>query len=40
MKLPKLLTTRLQAILGSDYESTIEAFSHERIGSFRINTLL
>jgi NOL1/NOP2/sun family putative RNA methylase len=40
MKLPKLLTTRLQTILGSDYESTIEAFSHERIGSFRINTLL
>ena len=37
--LPKLLTSRLQTILQSDYDTVIEAFSHERKWSFRINTL-
>lgn len=36
---PKLLTSRLQTILSTDYDSVIEAFSHERKWSFRINTL-
>lgn len=37
--LPKLLTSRLETILGSDYPSVIDAFSRERRWSFRINTL-
>ncbi len=37
--LPKLLTSRLQVILQSDYDTVIETFSHERKWSFRINTL-
>lgn len=37
--LPKLLTSRLQTILQSDYDNVIETFSHERKWSFRINTL-
>ncbi len=39
MKLPKLLTSRLRSLLGTDYDTVLEAFSHERIGSLRINTL-
>lgn len=37
--LPQLLTTRLQAILGQDYQNVIEAFSTTRKGSFRLNLL-
>ena len=36
---PKLLTSRLQTILGPDYNDTLEVFAHERKGSFRINLL-
>ena len=36
---PKLLTSRLQTILGDDYTSFTEAFSLERKWSFRINLL-
>ncbi len=38
-KFPKLLDSRLRTILGEEYEGVISAFSHERRGSFRINTL-
>lgn len=37
--LPKLLTSRLETILGEDYSSVMDAFSKERKGSFRINAL-
>lgn len=37
--LPKELQSRLSAILGDNYDRVIDAFSHERRGSFRINTL-
>ena len=37
--LPKLLTSRLETILGPDLSRVIEAFSHDRTWSFRINTL-
>lgn len=37
--LPSLLTSRLESILGSDFPSVLTAFSQERKGSFRINTL-
>lgn len=37
--LPQLLTTRLQSILGQDYQNVIEAFSTTRKGSFRLNLL-
>ena len=37
--LPSALTSRLQSILSKDYESVLEAFSHERKGSFRLNLL-
>ncbi len=37
--LPKLLTSRLEFLLGSDYQSVIDALSLERKGSFRINNL-
>ena len=34
-----LLTSRLQSILSKDYDTVLEAFSHERNGSLRINLL-
>lgn len=37
--LPKLLDARFQAILGKDYEGVMQAFSSQRIASFRVNTL-
>ena len=37
--LPKELTQRLKIILGDNYQNVLDAFSHERRGSFRINTL-
>lgn len=37
--LPGELTQRLKTILGDKYNSVLDAFSHERRGSFRINTL-
>lgn len=37
--LPKLLTSRLETILGPDLPRVIEAFSYDRTWSFRINTL-
>jgi NOL1/NOP2/sun family putative RNA methylase len=37
--LQKLLTSRLQTILGPDYDQVMDAFSKERSGSFRINTI-
>lgn len=37
--LPILLTSRLKAILGSDFDLVLRAYSSERKGSFRINTL-
>lgn len=37
--LPQVLSSRLEKILGDDFASVMEAFSHERIWSFRINTL-
>jgi len=37
--LPPLLQQRLARILGSHYDRVYHAFEHERIGSFRINTL-
>lgn len=37
--LPKLLTSRLETLLGPDYSSVIDAYKHQRMGSFRINTL-
>lgn len=37
--LPSLLTSRLESILGSDFPRVLTAFSQERKGSFRINTL-
>lgn len=37
--LPKLLTSRLETLLGSDFETVLSAYSAERKGSFRINTL-
>lgn len=37
--LPKLLTSRLQTILGPEYEGVIWALSLERRGSFRLNSL-
>lgn len=37
--LPKELTKRLETILGDNYDSILDAFSRERKGSFRINTL-
>lgn len=37
--LPSLLTSRLKTILSSDYEGVLEAFSHERRWSFRLNEL-
>ena len=37
--LPKLLISRLQTLLGADYESVLSAFSLERKGSFRLNLL-
>jgi tRNA (cytosine49-C5)-methyltransferase len=39
MSLPKLLTSRLQTLLGKNYASVITALSEERKGSFRINAL-
>ena len=36
---PKLLTSRLQTILGPDFDHTLEVFARERKGSFRINLL-
>lgn len=36
---PKLLTSRLETILGAYHDSVIDVFSRERNGSFRINTL-
>lgn len=36
---PKELQSRLSTILGERYTEVIEAFSHKRDGSFRINTL-
>ncbi len=39
MNLSKLLDSRLQTILGNDYDSVLEVFSHERKGSFRLNLL-
>lgn len=39
MALPKILTARLQKILWEEYHSVIDAFSNERKGSFRLNTL-
>lgn len=38
-KIPQLLQDRLQKILGKDFDAVISAFSHERMGSFRINFL-
>lgn len=37
--LPKLLVSRLQTLLGEDYERITKVFSRERQGSLRINTL-
>jgi hypothetical protein len=37
--LPPLLTARLQAILSSDYDAVLDAFSTTRKGSFRLNLL-
>lgn len=37
--LPSLLTSRLKSILSSDYDSALQAFSHERRGSLRLNLL-
>lgn len=37
--LPKLLTSRLETLLGPDYSSVLDAYKHQRMGSFRINTL-
>lgn len=37
--LPKELQSRLNTILGKNYPEVIKAFSHERKGSFRINTI-
>lgn len=37
--LPAILLSRLQDILGKDYQHVMDAFSGNRIGSLRINTL-
>lgn len=37
--LPKLLTSRLETLLGPDYSSVLDAYKHQRMGSFRINSL-
>ena len=37
--LPSLLTSRLKTLLWNDHDSVMDAFSHERKGSFRINLL-
>ncbi len=37
--LPSLLTSRLRKILDIDYPTVINALTHERQGSLRINTL-
>lgn len=37
--LPKILTSRLEIILGDDFENVIQAFSTQRKGSFRLNFL-
>lgn len=36
--LPGELTQRLKTILGDNYQTVLDAFSHERRGSFRVNT--
>lgn len=38
-KFPKNLTQRIQKIFPDQFESIFEAFSSERFGSFRLNTL-
>jgi len=38
-KIPQLLQDRLQKILGKDFDAVMSAYSHERMGSFRINFL-
>lgn len=37
--LPTLLTSRLHSLLGTDYDSVMAAYSHERKWSFRLNLL-
>lgn len=37
--LPTLLTSRLHSLLGTDYDTVMAAYSHERKGSFRLNLL-
>ena len=39
MPLPEIFTNRLKTILAEDYSSVMRAYSSERKGSFRINTL-